>query len=115
MKPPRARCTTPWPVGTVAGVQSQQRLEVNGIPRHVSDLRRVPGEETKVEEEEDSVCRDERPRRERRRPTFFGNNIFYSYLFFNCLYFCVRVLCVCAFCVSLPFWNLIVVFELEFG
>ena len=79
MKPPRARCTTPWPIGMITGVQSEQRLEVNGIPRHVSDVRRVPDErqlENHSEEEHAGACPEDRPRRIRRRPDFYGNNIF---------------------------------------
>ena len=92
VKPPRARCTTPWPVGTVTGVQSQQRLEVDGIPRHVSDLRRVPNKHTSdqvVEDSEGQVDRESegqvaaeseclvgRPQRVCRRPSFYGNNIY---------------------------------------
>ena len=85
VKPRSARCTTPWTRGVVTGVQSAQRLEVNGIPRHVSDLRPVPIEnaDEKVksqscgEEDDDSAAvSSSRPRRTSRRPDFYGNNIY---------------------------------------
>ena len=42
MKPPVSRCTTPWGKGVVTEINSDNNVEVNGIPRHVADLRRVP-------------------------------------------------------------------------
>ena len=82
VKPRPARCTTPWIPGIVTGAHPGQ-IEVNGIPRHVSDLRRVPSETaeedreavSQSEGEEDSIA-DARPRRTVRRPDFFGNNIY---------------------------------------
>lgn len=41
VKPPGARCTTPWGRGTVTAVTEEGAVEVDGIHRHVSDLRRV--------------------------------------------------------------------------
>ena len=78
LKPPRMRCTTPWPIGIVTGVQSEQRLEVNGIPRHVSDVRRVPDQQLSdhLEEVSGSVTNVDKPRRTRHRPEFYGNNIY---------------------------------------
>lgn len=79
VKPPSARCTTPWPVGTITDILSSQRVEVNGIPRHVADLREVPQDISS--EEDDSEIEEEReiPRqteRVMRRPDYYGNNIF---------------------------------------
>ena len=77
VKPPGARCSTPWRVGRVTGVNSEQSIEVNGIPRHVSDIRPVPGgrseQPSEVQREADV---EDRSQRVRRRPRFFGNNIY---------------------------------------
>ena len=51
VKPGHARCTTEWPIGVVTGVCGNIKAEVNGIPRHVGDLRMVPRGE--------SACNDE--------------------------------------------------------
>ena len=42
VKPPVSRCTIPWGKGVVSEINSDNNVEVNGIPRHVADLRRVP-------------------------------------------------------------------------
>ena len=42
VKPADARCSTPWPIGTVTAVISDTQIEVDGVPRHVADCRRVP-------------------------------------------------------------------------
>ena len=39
VKPPHARCSTKYGTGRVTGVLSEQAVQVNGIPRHVRDLR----------------------------------------------------------------------------
>ena len=41
VKPPSAKCTTRWGKGVVTGSQSRNNLIVDGIPRHILDLRRV--------------------------------------------------------------------------
>ena len=41
VKPPSAKCTTPWGKGIVTNINSNSNVEVNGRPRHVADLRRV--------------------------------------------------------------------------
>jgi hypothetical protein len=44
VKPPGARCTTPWQKGVitnVGGMSSQLCVEVNEIPRHIADIRKV--------------------------------------------------------------------------
>ena len=43
VKPPNARCTTPWGPGTVTGITSSTAVLVDGMTRHVRDLRKVPG------------------------------------------------------------------------
>lgn len=42
VKPGHVRCTTEWPIGVVTGVSGNVQVEVNGVPRHVADVRRVP-------------------------------------------------------------------------
>lgn len=41
VKPSGARCTTPWGQGTVTAVIEEGAVEVDGVHRHVADLRRV--------------------------------------------------------------------------
>ena len=38
-KPPGAKCVDRWRPGVVTGIQSSINVEVDGVPRHVSDLR----------------------------------------------------------------------------
>ena len=38
-KPFPMRCTSEWPVGTVTGINSSTSVDVDGMPRHVGDLR----------------------------------------------------------------------------
>ena len=41
VKPPDARCTTQWRKGIVTNVNSVNNISVNGMPRHVLDVRPV--------------------------------------------------------------------------
>ncbi|KAF2353137.1 Reverse transcriptase domain [Trinorchestia longiramus] len=41
VKPPNANCTTQWGRGAVTGVTSSNNIEVDGVPRHVLDVRSV--------------------------------------------------------------------------
>lgn len=73
VKPPNARCTTQWGRGVITGVQSPNNLSVNGMPRHVLDLRRVVhlGDEdggTEPGSDEDEPVPMQRPQRERNAP-----------------------------------------------
>ena len=43
VKPPQARCTTQWGRGVVTEVNSGNNVSVDGMPRHVLDIRRVVG------------------------------------------------------------------------
>ena len=75
VKPPSVKCTSSWPVGTVTDLPSDRQVEVNGIPRHVSDVRLAIPEDASPPE--DAATEDHlRPSRERRRPDFYGNNIY---------------------------------------
>jgi len=42
IKPPDARCTTQWPVGTISAPTDGVGIEVDAIRRHIADLRVVP-------------------------------------------------------------------------
>ena len=46
VKPPEARCHTKYKLGTVTKVISEQTIEVDGMPRHVRDLRSAVPPET---------------------------------------------------------------------
>lgn len=45
VKPGGARCTTVWPEGRITGEGRGTQLEVDGIPRHIADIRVVPEED----------------------------------------------------------------------
>lgn len=42
VKPPGARCTTEWEPSVITGVESDNKVEVDGMSRHVSDIRHAP-------------------------------------------------------------------------
>jgi len=42
VKPADAHCTSVWRIGTVTGCQQGLSVEVDGIPRHIADIRLVP-------------------------------------------------------------------------
>ena len=56
VKPPNARCHTKFSPGMVTGVLSEQAVEVNGMPRHVRDIR--PREAGDTEEEGPDIQMD---------------------------------------------------------
>ena len=39
VKPPNVRCDTRWSGGTVTRVNSPWNVDVNGVPRHIQDVR----------------------------------------------------------------------------
>ena len=41
VKPPHARCTSHWQKGIVTGINSKNNVSVDGMPRHILDIRRV--------------------------------------------------------------------------
>ena len=86
---PVSRCTTPWGKGVVTEINSDNNVEVNGIPRHVADWRVLdiqiheaagnpdPGADIKIVPVTEPVPRDEaRPQRERRPPERYWDNIY---------------------------------------
>ena len=54
MKPPGARCTSRWQMGRVTGVTSTNNVDVDGVPKHVLDIRRVFREDDSDREESGS-------------------------------------------------------------
>ncbi len=47
-KPEHSKCTTTWNEGTDADLAERGIVEVNGIPRHVADIRRIPSQPAEV-------------------------------------------------------------------
>ena len=41
VKPPNARCTSHWGRGVVTNINSNNNVSVDGVPRHILDVRRV--------------------------------------------------------------------------
>lgn len=41
VKPPNAKCTTPWNRGIVTAITQEGAIEVDGVNRHIADIRRV--------------------------------------------------------------------------
>lgn len=44
VKPPQARCFSEWREGVVTKVNSSTNVEIDGVPRHVGDIRRCVGQ-----------------------------------------------------------------------
>ncbi len=55
VKPGNADCTSRWRRGLVTAVISTNNIEVDGVPRHILDLRRVHREEDEDEDEDEDV------------------------------------------------------------
>jgi len=82
VKPPGARCTTQWGRGVVTKVNSRNNVEVNHVPRHVLDLRKVavPDDGDDAENDQHNVAFDEAsepryPQRVRRVPAWQGDYV----------------------------------------
>lgn len=86
VKPKLARCTSHWKKGIVTGVNSNSNVSVDGMPRHVLDLRRVVSpprssneDEEQHEDDDGTVNRDEQevnrryPERVRRPPRWMND------------------------------------------
>ena len=52
VKPGEARCTTQWKTGRVTGITSANNVDVDGMPRHVLDIRPIVRREQKEGEKE---------------------------------------------------------------
>jgi hypothetical protein len=68
VKPPNARCTTPGNPGVVTGVGEHGAVEVDKMPRHVSDVR-------VVQREPEGSQDNSRPQRQRNLPLWLNNYI----------------------------------------
>ena len=79
VKPSISKCTSIWPRGTVTQVNTSTNVDVDGMPRHVADLRAVPDAEpqndssssgygSSTDGEDTDAADDETPRRLRKPP-----------------------------------------------
>ena len=75
VRPGDARCTTRWGRGYVTGVNSANNIEVDGVPRHILDVRPVVEEvpEGLTANVEDEIRRY--PRRDRHAPTWMRDYV----------------------------------------
>ena len=81
VKPPKVRCTSKWNRGTVTGVNSINNVEIDGMPRHVLDIRRVidPDSDDENENVDENVPDNEasvarrNPMLDRRPPTWMAD------------------------------------------
>ena len=67
VKPPNARCTTKWKKGRVTQINSRNNVEINGMPRHVLDIRPVINEESEQvgdDESKSDACEEQEVRNE---------------------------------------------------
>ena len=62
VKPPAGLCTSRWTEGRVTGVTSGNNVSVNGMPRHVLDLRKIVDEEDEGKDRVVVPREDEEPR-----------------------------------------------------
>jgi len=77
VRPADARCMSRWRPGVISRVVSRWKVEVDGMPRHIRDIRATPESEDSTSEDEVSPSPVETtpaegryPRRERRAPDF---------------------------------------------
>ena len=82
VKPSNARCTTQWGRGVITDVQSPNNVRVDGMPRHILDLRRVVHVDDDVsagpEGNEDEPVAMQRPQRERAVPIWARDYVLWS-------------------------------------
>jgi len=72
VKPGNARCTTHWNRGLVTHINSDSNVDVDGMPRHILDLRRVKEEDIEREAELDTQ-EPRRSGRTRNPPAWLGD------------------------------------------
>ena len=65
--PGSAHCSTQWNRGFVTGINSDNNVEIDGIPRHILDVRRVVLDEPEQEPEQPGGAAGEEGRRFPRR------------------------------------------------
>ena len=76
VKPPNVRCTSQWNRGRVSGINSDNNVEVDGVNRHILDIRPVVGELDGGDDGEgDEVVLRRYPQRERRPPEWYGDPV----------------------------------------
>lgn len=83
VKPPHARCTTEWKKGQVTTVNSRNNISVDGMPRHVLDVRPVIVHDSTSEDSAEEVIDDNdrdaqegrRPQRVRKPPTWMDDYV----------------------------------------
>ena len=59
VKPPNARCTTKWRKGDITNINSSNNVSVDGMPRHVLDIRRIVQQVSSSEESSENEQQDE--------------------------------------------------------
>lgn len=73
VKPPDAKCTSQWRKGVVTAVHSRNNIGVDGMPRHVLDIRPViqeDSDERETDGENETSVGPRRSQRERRQPVW---------------------------------------------
>ena len=51
MKPPNSQCTSQWRRGVTTDINSRNNISVDGMPRHILDIRRVVDSSDESEDE----------------------------------------------------------------
>lgn len=78
VKPPNIRCTSRWQRGRVTKINSNNNVEINGMPRHILDVRKIVHFEEDIgnnEEEGTSTDSASRPQREHRTPSWMNDYV----------------------------------------
>ena len=78
VRPGLARCSTQWGRGFVTGINSDNNVEIDGVPRHILDVRRVVLEEPEPEqppEEAEEVQVRRFPHRDRVAPVWMRDYV----------------------------------------
>jgi transposase InsO family protein len=76
VKPPVAKCTSHWTRAVITGNHGPTGVEVNGIPRHVADVRLVPSEAIQpTAEGSNDLVGEGRPVRLRKLPVKFTDYV----------------------------------------
>jgi len=78
VKPPDAKCTTKWKLGTVTKIASPSNVEVDNCPRHILDVRRMFNTDEEDECDGGTPEREvndiaDRPQRQRRPPIWLND------------------------------------------
>ena len=79
-KPPDHRCTTLWKPGVVTRLNTPNNISVDGVPRHVLDIREAVSRTEGLDENDEREVsnRDQsRPVRDRRQPAYLADFVQY--------------------------------------